>query len=255
MGLMVTSKRLMPYPGLPHPEPLPLQHSTADLYLCRRYSNTVLPQSLWGLRILVHIGFVWALRESLAGMGLDSKWDFAHPTILLGLLFCLLFLHPLDTGYLFFGGIQHSPVDGFSAVTQEKGAVISQETNPDLPVSVQESPAEAWVIGGLLQDWGHWGQQCLHGTFWRSGHYLHYLHHSLASDQMTGREHSPTHQQKIGLKTYWAWPRPSEQDPLVSLSNQEASISSISFFIRGQTGWKPQSQKTNQSDHTDHSHV
>ena len=39
--------------------------------------------------------------------------------------------------------------------TQEKGAVIPQETDPDLPVSVQESPAEAWVGGGLLQGWGH----------------------------------------------------------------------------------------------------
>ena len=38
--------------------------------------------------------------------------------------------------------------------TQEKGAVIPQETDPGLPVSVQESPAEAW-IGGLLQGWGH----------------------------------------------------------------------------------------------------
>ena len=39
--------------------------------------------------------------------------------------------------------------------TQEKGAVTPQETDPDLPVSVQESPAEAWVGGGLLQSWGH----------------------------------------------------------------------------------------------------
>ena len=31
--------------------------------------------------------------------------------------------------------------------TQEKGAVIPQETDPDLPVSVQESLAEAWVGG------------------------------------------------------------------------------------------------------------
>ena len=30
-----------------------------------------------------------------------------------------------------------------------------QETNPDLPVNVQESPAEAWVGGGLLQGQGH----------------------------------------------------------------------------------------------------
>ena len=36
-----------------------------------------------------------------------------------------------------------------------KGAVTPQETDPDLPVSVQESPAKAWVSGGLLQGRGH----------------------------------------------------------------------------------------------------
>ena len=39
--------------------------------------------------------------------------------------------------------------------TQEKGAVTPQETDPDLPVSVQESPAEVWVGGGWLHGWGH----------------------------------------------------------------------------------------------------
>ena len=48
----------MPYPGLLHQEPLPLQQSTADLYLCRRLSNTVLAQSLWGLWVLVCTSFV-----------------------------------------------------------------------------------------------------------------------------------------------------------------------------------------------------
>ena len=65
-------------------------------------------------------------------------------------------------------------------------------------------------------------------------HYHHYLHHSLASGQTTGRKHSPAHQQKIGLKIYWAWPRPSEQDPVspsASLSHQEASKSLVSFPI------------------------
>ena len=37
---------LMPYPGLLHPEPLPLQQSTSDLYPNGRHSNTVLSQSL-----------------------------------------------------------------------------------------------------------------------------------------------------------------------------------------------------------------
>ena len=36
----------------------------------------------------------------------------------------------------------------------------------------------------------------------------------------------------------------------VSLSHQEASISLLSFSIRGQTEWKPQSQKTNHMDHS-----
>ena len=35
--------------------------------------------------------------------------------------------------------------------TQEKGAMTPQETEPDSPVSVQESLAEAWVSGDLLQ--------------------------------------------------------------------------------------------------------
>ena len=39
--------------------------------------------------------------------------------------------------------------------TQEKGAVTPQETDPDLPMSVQESLAETWIGGGLRQGWGH----------------------------------------------------------------------------------------------------
>ena len=40
-----------------------------------------------------------------------------------------------------------------------------QETDPDFLMSVQESPEEAWVSGGLLQGWGHWVQQRVHGNF------------------------------------------------------------------------------------------
>ena len=40
--------------------------------------------------------------------------------------------------------------------TLEKVAVTPQETDPDLPISVQESlEEEAWVSRGLLQGWGH----------------------------------------------------------------------------------------------------
>ena len=38
--------------------------------------------------------------------------------------------------------------------TQDKGALTLQEIDPDLSVSVQESPAEAWFSGGLLQGVG-----------------------------------------------------------------------------------------------------
>ena len=41
----------------------------------------------------------------------------------------------------------------------------------------------------------------------------------------------------------------------VSLSHQEAYTSLLFLFIRGQTEWKAQSQKTNQTDHMDHSFV
>ena len=34
--------------------------------------------------------------------------------------------------------------------TQEKGAVNPQETDPDMPMSVQKTPAEACVCGSLL---------------------------------------------------------------------------------------------------------
>ena len=51
--------------------------------------------------------------------------------------------------------------------SQEKGTVSPQETEPDLPVSVRESPAEVWVNSGLLQGQGHWIQQCMHKSFWR----------------------------------------------------------------------------------------
>ena len=51
--------------------------------------------------------------------------------------------------------------------TQEKEAMTLQETDPEVPVSVQESLAEVWVDSGLLQGQGHWIPQCLHKTFWR----------------------------------------------------------------------------------------
>ena len=77
-----------------------------------------------------------------------------------------------------------------------------QETDPDLPVSVEESPVEAWIWGGLLQGRGTECSSACRGPIEGVHHYLHYLHHSLVSGQTTGRKHSPAHQQKIVLKIY-----------------------------------------------------
>ena len=77
-----------------------------------------------------------------------------------------------------------------------------QETDPDKPMSVQESPVVLWFHGDLLQAWRHECSSVFMGPFEGGWGYLHYLHQVMtcASGQATGREHS--HPQKIGLKIY-----------------------------------------------------
>ena len=58
-------------------------------------------------------------------------------------------------------------------MTQEKGAVTPQETDPDLSRSVQESPAEVWVGGSLLQGGGTECSSTRMGPFEGGHHYLH----------------------------------------------------------------------------------
>ena len=70
--------------------------------------------------------------------------------------------------------------------------MMPQETDPDLFLSVQKSPVEVWVDGGLLQIQGHWVGQCMHGTFWRRSNNLHYLNPILVSVQTRGKEHKPS---------------------------------------------------------------
>ena len=78
--------------------------------------------------------------------------------------------------------------------------MITQETKPDLTVSVQGTMVEAWIDGGLYRVKGTECSSMCIGPFEGGQHYLYYLHHSLASGQATGKEHSPNHQQKIVLK-------------------------------------------------------
>ena len=122
VGLMETSSKRayaicrsaaprVPVPVTGHCWPVPLQETL------KHSSGSVSVGSLG----LVLTRFVWALWVSLVGMVFDSKCDFSPPTILLGLLLC-----PLMWG-IFFGGIQHSPVDSCSAVSCNFGVLAGED--------------------------------------------------------------------------------------------------------------------------------
>ena len=112
----------MPYPDMMHPEPLPLWQDTADPYLHRRLSNTVLAQSLGSLfgswctvglfEPSERLWRVWGLILNVISPLLPSYW---------GLSFAL------GCGASFFGGIQHSPFDGCSAESCNFGVLAEDE--------------------------------------------------------------------------------------------------------------------------------
>ena len=83
---------------------------------------------------------------------------------------------------------------------------------------------------GVGQQWAAVGSGALNTTVLGLspfGGSCHYPYHSLSLGQTTGREHSPTHQQKTELKVYWLWPWSPEQDPVfptASPFHQEAYI-------------------------------
>ena len=80
VALLPTSLReLIPYPGLLNPEPLPLRQSTANPYILRRCSNTVLFQSLGPGAQKVCLSPL----SVFGGNEFDSKHNFTPPTVLL----------------------------------------------------------------------------------------------------------------------------------------------------------------------------
>ena len=100
--------------GLLQPESLSLCQATADPCHLRRCSNA--QRQVWLSLCGVSgswcaQGFVWALWASLAGMEFDSKCNFTLLPFLGGFSFALW------CGVSFFGGIQHSSVDGCSAAS------------------------------------------------------------------------------------------------------------------------------------------
>ena len=63
-----------------------------------------------------------------------------------------------------------------------------QETDPDLPVSVQESPPEAWVSGGLLQGQRHLLKEVA----------IIFITYTIVWPQVKQQGGNTAHQQKIG---------------------------------------------------------
>ena len=111
----------MPYPGLLFPEPLPLQQATADPCLLRRHSNiqSHVWLSLCGVSWCAQ-GFSWALCVSGEyGVWLETRF---HPSYHLAGASPL----PLVVGS-FFGGIQHSPVDNYSAMSCNFGILAGED--------------------------------------------------------------------------------------------------------------------------------
>ena len=85
--------------------------------------------------------------------------------------------------------------------TQEKGAVTPHETDPDLPVNVQESRPDAWVSSGQLQGWGQSVALCAWDFLKEVA--IFFITSTIVWPRVKQqREHSPTHQKKIGLKIY-----------------------------------------------------
>ena len=97
----------------------------------------------------------------------------------------------------------------------------SSEPIRDFRVSVQESLAEAWVGGGLLQAGGTECSRASMGPLEGGCPYLHHLHHSSVSGQTTGREHSPSTENWIKDLLSMALPiRTRPDSPSVSLSHK-----------------------------------
>ena len=128
--------------------------ATADPYLCRRDSNTVLAQSLWGLCVLVHTRFVWAPQGLWRVKGLILNM------ILPLLLSCWGFSFALGSGVSLFVGIQHSPIDSFSAVSCNFGILTGEDEHMSFHFAILKTCR-------LIIPWGnifHW--YCFMGACW-----------------------------------------------------------------------------------------
>ena len=122
VGLVATSsKRVMPYPGLLHPEPLPLRQATAD-HTSAGDTQTQLCLSLCGFS-----GSWCAQGLFEPSECLWRVWGLILNAVSPILLCCWGFSFVLGRGVSFCGGIQHSPVDGCSAASCNFGVLTGED--------------------------------------------------------------------------------------------------------------------------------
>ena len=179
-----------------------------------------------------------------------QRWPFPLLISSLGLV-SMATKAPLSAEHLF-SPASSQPKGTVPTVAAATASWCSMSSGNGARNSTRDSQTCQWVLsvswGGMGQQWPATESETLTAA----------VLGGMLAGQTTWREHSHTHQQKTGLKIYWAWPCPQEQDPIfptVSPFDQEASRRPLSSSIRGQTEWKPQSQKTNQTDNLDHSLV
>ena len=99
-----------------------------------------------------------------------------------------------------------------------------------------------------------WGSVC-RGLFEGGCHYIHYLHYSLIRSE-EGTQPHPSKENCIKVLLSMSPPiRTRPSFPYSQSLLTVASISLLSLPFIGQTEWKPQSQRTIQIDHVDHSLV
>ena len=78
-----------------------------------------------------------------------------------------------------------------------KGSVTPQETDPDLPVSIQEFPAQVWVMVACCRNGGT-DYSSTGMRYFEGGHHcLHCLNHSLASGKQQGGNTAPPIHRKL----------------------------------------------------------
>ena len=131
--------------------------------------------------------------------------------------------------------------------------VSPQETESDLPVSVQESPVEVWVDSGLLQGQEHWVLQWGPKSVWRRSPLP--LYPTIAwplSNNREGTQPCPSVENWVKDLLSLAWLiRTRPDSPTVSLSYQKASTSLLPEGRQNEN----HNQKAHQTDHMDHNLV